>query len=682
MLNTQFTVVNDWPNGFQGAISLMEENGSSTSGWQISFTATFEITHIWGAQIVSRDGDRYTIEAMPWNSDIQPGQSIDIGFTGIPESSDIAISDVELNSESFYPDLPEPEPELTPVMPVFAIADEEDDLPPQSPVPEVSIGSGSVSEGDPYSTGTVGWFSTDGARIVDETGTEVRLTGVNWFGAETTRGTPDGLHSRNWQDLMDQISDLGFNTIRLPFSNDALRPGAMPSGINYNLNSDLTGLTSLEIIDEVVSYAAEIGLRIILDNHRNAAGDGASPNGLWYGEGYSQADWITDWQMLAARYADNPTVVGFDLSNEPHSASWGSGDVSTDWRLGAEAAIEAIHDINPNVLVLVEGIGGDYWWGGNLKGVENAPVRLDQNDKLVYSPHAYPNSIYNQPWFSDPSFPDNMPEVWDHNWGYIAREEIAPILVGEFGSRLLDPKDVEWFDAFIPYLEQTGVSWTFWSLNPNSGDTGGILEDDWRTPISEKIDLLEPVLGDDLGIGSGGEETMLPTPSIADNSVSEDVEDVSAEQSSLTLDAGDEVFIFDSGMVTPTSDQTVALVNTQTDESENDNEMAPVPTPTSSDTNGDSVFSELRVDDNWGTGFVARGSIVNDSDTAVDGWSVVVTTKAEIGNIWNAQILSQNGDTYLIGAVDYDEHIGAGDSVSWGFQAAGNYSLDYGDVII
>jgi hypothetical protein len=33
---------------------------------------------------------------------------------------------------------------------------------------------------------------------------------------------------------------------------------------------------------------------------------------------------------------------------------------------------------------------------------------------------------------------------------------------------------------------ETGLSWTYWALNPG-GDTGGILMDDWTTPIEEKL---------------------------------------------------------------------------------------------------------------------------------------------------------------------------------------------------
>ncbi len=736
MLNTNFSIKNDWGSGFQGAISLYSDDVLQTNGWQISFTATFEINHIWGARIISQEGDRYTVEAMSWNSSLQAGENIEIGFTGTARDDNIAINNVQTElygldeilmdaSENIgfrgatQTQENEPEEYHQEADPVFiedasiiSSAEPEPNIIEQGIVGDEtietadsikvslsgaeyfevkdSLGDTIIQLDEPLASpylkdagevksdmsqnalipvNSAGWFSTDGPRIVDENGTEVRLTGVNWFGAETTRGTPDGLHTRNWQEVMEQISELGFNTIRLPFSNEALRSETMPSGINYDLNPDLDGKTSLEIIDNVVSYAGTLGLRIILDNHRNAAGDSASSNGLWYGEGYSQADWIADWQMLAERYAENPTVVGFDISNEPHSASWGDGNLSTDWRLGAEAAIEAIHKINPHVLVIVEGIGGDYWWGGNLKGVEDNPIRLEHTDKLVYSPHAYPNSIYSQPWFSDPAFPENMPEVWEQNWGYIAREGIAPVLVGEFGSRLEDPKDLAWFDAFIPYMQELGVSWTFWSLNPNSGDTGGILDDDWQTPIAEKLDLLEPLLGGDLSAGLTSVETPVNGIETNDNFL---LEDVNAPAADKVLE------IIDEGVVQQLIEPDVGLNEISII---NNLDIEPPTSDSSAYIGLNDVSAELQIDDNWGSGFIARGSTLNNSGDKIDGWSVAITTEAEITNIWNAQIINQEDNTYLIGDVGYNSEIADGGSTGWGFQASGINTLDYGDWI-
>ena len=100
---------------------------------------------------------------------------------------------------------------------------------------------------------------------------------------------------------------------------------------------------------------------------------------------------------------------------------------------------------NPNWLIFVEGVEAYhdqyYWWGGNLMGVQDRPIVLDVAGRLVYSPHDYPASVYAQPWFSDPAFPNNLPAKFDQKWGYIFKQNIAPVYLGEFGSKLTDPKD-------------------------------------------------------------------------------------------------------------------------------------------------------------------------------------------------------------------------------------------------
>ncbi len=356
-----------------------------------------------------------------------------------------------------------------------------------------------------------GYFHTSGNQIVDANGTNVRIAGVNWFGFESTNYAPHGLWARGYKEMMDQMKQLGFNTIRLPFSNQLFDAGSRPSGINYSKNSDLQGLTGPQIMDKIVAYAGQIGLRIILDHHRSSAGAGAESSGLWYTSTYSEARWINDWQMLAARYANNPTVIGADLHNEPHgSASWGTGG-SNDWRLAAERAGNAILAVNSNWLIIVEGVEqgtwGWYWWGGNLSEAGAYPVRLKVAGRLVYSPHDFPASLYPQSWFSDPNYPENLYAIWDKNWGYLFRQGTAPILIGEFGTKLETTSDKQWLNALVNYLKgdlngdgrsglsagQQGASWTYWSWNPNSGDTGGILKDDWTTVHQAKVNALIPV---------------------------------------------------------------------------------------------------------------------------------------------------------------------------------------------
>ncbi|MFN0056328.1 MAG: cellulase family glycosylhydrolase [Planctomycetales bacterium] len=381
---------------------------------------------------------------------------------------------------------------------------------PAAVIPNITITDAQVAEGNAQSVAT-GYFHTQGNQIVDANNRPIRLAGVNWFGMETSTYAPHGLWTRGYKEMMDQMKQLGFNVIRLPFSNQLFDTGSTPNGIDFNKNPDLQGLTGLQIMDKIVSYAGQLGLRIILDHHRSGAGDGAEGSGLWYTSAYPESRWIADWTMLATRYANNPTVIGADLHNEPHGpALWGDGS-ATDWRLAAERAGNAVLGANPNLLILVEGVeygkSGNYWWGGNLSNAGDYPVRLNTAGRLVYSPHDYPASIYQQQWFSDPNYPNNLPAVWDASWGYLFRQGTAPILLGEFGTRLATTSDQQWLDKMITYIQgdlngdgasdlsggQLGISWTWWSWNPNSGDTGGILQDDWRTVNQVKVDKLKPV---------------------------------------------------------------------------------------------------------------------------------------------------------------------------------------------
>jgi len=369
-------------------------------------------------------------------------------------------------------------------------------------------------------TGT-GYLHTDGNKIVDSTGAQVRITGINWFGMETDNKTFHGLWSSNpWRGQVDTMARLGYNTLRIPYSDDALKPGATASGINDFINPDLVGLSPLQILDKVIDYAGTKGMRVILDRHRPTAA-GQSP--LWYTAAVPESTWIANWQALARRYAGNTTVIGADLHNEPHAegtnpnatgACWGCDVPARDWRLAAERAGNAILSVQPNWLIFVEGVscpsGGLSnvwdndpsndedcgWWGGNLSKAKDFPVRLNVAHRLVYSPHEYATSVYRQKWFDDPTYPANMPAIWDKYWGYLHKQNIAPIMMGEFGTTLASDVDRVWLQNLMAYTGTgvTGMSFTYWSWNPNSGDTGGIANDDWTTVNTAKQAILQPYL--------------------------------------------------------------------------------------------------------------------------------------------------------------------------------------------
>ncbi len=350
---------------------------------------------------------------------------------------------------------------------------------------------------DPTEPGDgLNFLSRIGTGLVDASGNEVRLTGINWFGFETETLLPHGLWQRTHESMLSQVVEMGFNSIRLPWCNEMLRSTAAVDTVD----PELMGKTPIEAMDTIIETAGELGLKIMLDNHSRAA-DGYLNEGLWYTDGVSEEEWISDWEMMAQRYAGNDTVVAFDLNNEPHfEAGWGTGNESIDWNKAAERCAEAIHAINSDVLIVVEGVeavnGEYYWWGGNLKGVRTAPISITHMDKLVYSAHEYGPEVYEQPWFTDASFPENMQAIWDEHFGFVMNENIGHVLIGEFGIRDASSNNGSmgvWFDSFLDYMG-TDYSWTFWCLNPNSGDTGGVLQDDWISAEQWKLDALAPYM--------------------------------------------------------------------------------------------------------------------------------------------------------------------------------------------
>jgi endoglucanase len=360
-----------------------------------------------------------------------------------------------------------------------------------------------LASAKPASAAGTGYWHASGSQLLDANNQPVRMTGINWFGLETANYAPHGLWSRGYKDMLDQMKSLKYNTLRLPFASQLFDSGSTPNSIRYDLNPDLQGLSGIQIMDKIIAYAGQIGMKVLLDRHRP---DSGAQSALWYTAQYPESRWISDWRMLATRYLGNTTVIGADLHNEPHGiqggggSDWGSGNTATDWRLAAERAGNAILAVNPNWLIVVEGVdsynGSGYWWGGNLQGAATAPVRLNVANRLVYSAHDYATSVFAQTWFSDPSYPNNMAAIWDKNWGYLFKNNVAPVLLGEFGTTLADPRDQTWLRTLMAYLG-TGTnrpSFTYWSWNPNSGDTGGILNDDWTTVNTTKQAYLTPYL--------------------------------------------------------------------------------------------------------------------------------------------------------------------------------------------
>jgi endoglucanase len=360
-----------------------------------------------------------------------------------------------------------------------------------------------------------GYWHTSGNQILDSSGNPVRIAGINWYGFETPDEIAHGLWAQDYHTIINDIKSLGYNTIRIPFSNQMVETPVVPQNFSqYNnsgpINTDLAGLNSLQILDKIIGYAGQVGLKVILDDHRSEAGESAEANGLWYTSAYSSSAWVNDWVTMARRYAGNPTVIGFDLRNEPHTpagdtyaqgATWGTGSTSTDVRLAYEQAGNAILAADPNALIFCEGIGetpnssggmDSTWWGGDLALAGQYPVTLNSPGHVVYSAHDYGPNLFQQTWFNSSTTSASLDAVWAKYWGYLYTQNIAPVWVGEFGtgnaasdvSSSTAGSQGQWFSSLVSYIKSNpAMGWTYWALNGE--DSYDLLDNGYDpTPVS------------------------------------------------------------------------------------------------------------------------------------------------------------------------------------------------------
>ena len=427
------------------------------------------------------------------------------------------------------------------------------------------------------------WLHAEGSRLYDMNGNQVWLTGANWFGMNCTENVPHGLYARDVDDMLSTIADHGINIIRFPVSTELLmswmdgdplpvssvqasynppqdevgEDGTItPAGKYGNINREFceadgkTLKNSYEIFKVIIQKCKKYGVKALIDVHSPASHNSGHNYNLWYYEptaedcggmatGHFSEKEITwdDWKdsitWLAEQYANDDTILAYDLKNEPHGkrgydgttcpsnmAKWDDSTDKNNWKYSAEECAKSILGVNPHALILIEGIeqspmfdrNSDWntpdkfqpnpgeerwygaWWGGNLRGVKDLPV-LPESSQIVYSPHDYGPSVYAQSWFDkDFSTETLLEDYWYDTWAYINDKDIAPLLIGEWGGHMDDGPNQKWMELLRDYMIENHINHTFWCINPNSGDTGGLLDSTFMNWDADKYGLFEESL--------------------------------------------------------------------------------------------------------------------------------------------------------------------------------------------
>jgi len=152
---------------------------------------------------------------------------------------------------------------------------------------------------------------------------------------------------QNEQAKFTQARAMGANVVRLAFWKNAIEGN--PSG-------PCVGQDGLTALDNAIQYAESAGLRVILDEHIWALNVPNAP-AAFFTDPALQESWLAMWRLLIDRYANNQTVIGIDLMNEPWSISGKPANARDLWEVIAKNAVLDLRPHNPNLIFFLSGWG-------------------------------------------------------------------------------------------------------------------------------------------------------------------------------------------------------------------------------------------------------------------------------------------------------------------------------------
>lgn len=317
-------------------------------------------------------------------------------------------------------------------------------------------------------------LSTRGKYIVNAQGRPIKLNCINWYGAHQLDYIVSGPEYNTVENIVNYVVKEGFNCVRFQWSLEMFeRNPRITNRTIIAADMKLYNKTALEVYDYILKLFVKERVMVIIDNHILDAEWCCSEkdgNGLWFNKNFTKEKWIQYWKSMVGIYKNEPFVIGVDLKNEPRrvcnenltkceTPNWGGGG-KYDWRLASEECGNAIHSINPNLLIFVEGLN----FALDLRYVKSYPLEFKVPNKLVYSVHDYP-------WFHQVLTSYEVYVIFvDYFWGHLKND--YPIWIGEFGtchtnSTCLrgDIGNGKWWQFFIRFVKENNLHWCYWALN-------------------------------------------------------------------------------------------------------------------------------------------------------------------------------------------------------------------------
>jgi len=233
---------------------------------------------------------------------------------------------------------------------------------------------------------------------------------------------------------IDFIASAGANTIRLPFHYKLFTTDP------YMGSSDPE--EGFRMIDRAIGWCRDNNLYLILDMHDCPGGQTGDNIDDSYGYPWlmvsepSQQLFCDLWKRIAARYKDEPVILGYELMNEPVATYFGDDEASLNAALMPlyKRALKAIREVDTNHIVLL----GGAQWNGNFHPLTDLP----DDPQLMLTCHRYGG--------------DPTPAAIRH---FIDTRDASglPMYMGEIGHNT-----DQWQATFVKTMKDNNIGYTFW----------------------------------------------------------------------------------------------------------------------------------------------------------------------------------------------------------------------------
>ncbi|MFG3286239.1 cellulase family glycosylhydrolase [Streptomyces sp. NPDC048111] len=332
--------------------------------------------------------------------------------------------------------------------------------------------------------------------ITDDQGRALVLTGLNT--ASSAKSRPDGLPWIKEGDVQREADALGSNFVRflIQWRSVEPEPGAYDDGY-------------LDRVAERVRWYGARGIHVMLDLHQDVYGPAVKGNGApaWATEADGlpvaergqwelkyiepgtvrafdhfwgtrpggrdlRAHYAAAWAHVAARFADDPAVLGYNLMNEPFGGSvqgpaFEAGPLAALYR----QTIDAVRAVDRDSWIFVEPEAVSANWGLPSALPYLPDPRGDGEDaRIAYAPHLYPLPMDLGGGYTGDTatWVDRTLASWREQTEKTARRLGAPVLIGEYGLDATLPGAPAYVARVRAMADELGAGTAYWSNDPGS----------------------------------------------------------------------------------------------------------------------------------------------------------------------------------------------------------------------